>query len=105
MSDGGAARNSAARDSAAKDGAGAGGGAGEEVVGTALQKFRDVLAADGYELDWSLGDANRVTIRIVAGPDACADCLVPLPVMEAIMSDALGPTPYALDHIELPAHT
>ena len=27
----------------------------------------------------------------------------PLPVMEAIMSDALAPTPYALDHIVLPA--
>jgi hypothetical protein len=27
---------------------------------------------------------------------------VPRPLMEAIMSDALGPTPYALDRIVLP---
>jgi len=69
----------------------------------ALKEFRDVLAADGYDLIWSLAGPGRVVIEIVAGPDACADCLVPLPVMEAIMSDALGPTRYALDHIVLPA--
>ncbi len=69
----------------------------------ALQGFRDVLAADGYTLDWSVTGPDRVVVRIQAGPDACADCLVPLPVMEAIMSDALGPTRYALDHIVLPA--
>jgi hypothetical protein len=85
------------------DGTAAGGRPAE--VDAALQKFRDVLAADGYQLDWSLSTAGRVTIRIVAGPQACADCLVPLPVMEAIMTDALGPTRYALDHIELPAHS
>ena len=79
------------------------GTAGGTAVDAALQTFRDVLAADGYLLDWSLSDADRVTIRIAAGPEACADCLVPLPVMEAIMMDALAPTPYALDHIELPA--
>ena len=76
---------------------------GTAAVDAALQKFRDVLAADGYQLDWSVSHPDRVTIRIVAGPEACADCLVPLPVMEAIMTDALAPTPYALDHIELPA--
>ena len=69
----------------------------------ALQKFRDVLAADGYTLDWSVSGGDRVTVRIVAGEDACADCLVPLPVMEAIMSDALSATAYTLDHIVLPA--
>lgn len=69
----------------------------------ALSKFRDTLAADGYQLGWSLEDAGRVVIRITAGAGACADCLVPLPVMEAIMSDALAPTPYTLGRIELPA--
>jgi hypothetical protein len=69
----------------------------------ALQRFRDVLAADGYDLRWSVTAQDRVVVEIRAGPEACADCLVPLPVMEAIMSDALAPTPYALDHIVLPA--
>lgn len=53
--------------------------------------------------DQGTAGLDRVVIEIVAGPDACADCLVPLPVMEAIMSGALGPTRYALDHIVLPA--
>jgi len=73
------------------------------VLNSALHGFRDVLAADGYNLQWSVTGQGRVVVEIQAGADACADCLVPLPVMEAIMSDALAPTPYALDHIVLPA--
>ncbi len=69
----------------------------------ALRRFRDVLAADGYDLRWSVTGQDRVVVQIVAGAGACADCLVPLPVMEAIMSEALSPTRYALDHIVLPA--
>jgi hypothetical protein len=76
---------------------------GPAALASALQGFRDVLAADGYTLDWSVGKDDRVVVRIQAGKDACADCLVPLPVMEAIMSDALSATPYTLDHIVLPA--
>ncbi len=68
----------------------------------ALGKFRDMLASDGYDLSWSLTQQDKVVVQIEAGPDACADCLVPLPIMEAIMSDALAPTPYGLDHIVLP---
>jgi len=68
----------------------------------ALQRFRDVLAADGYDLRWSVTAPDRVVVEIQAGPEACANCLVPLPVMEAIMSDALAPTPNRLDHIVLP---
>jgi hypothetical protein len=71
-------------------------------VDEALGRFRDMLAADGYRLDWSLSGPDKIVVRIEAGPDACADCLVPLPVMQAIMSDALEPTPYSLDHIVLP---
>jgi hypothetical protein len=69
----------------------------------ALSKFRDMLASDGYDLSWSLTDQEKVVVQIEAGPDACADCLVPLPIMESIMSDALAPTRYSLDHIVLPA--
>jgi hypothetical protein len=74
-------------------------------VDDALQKFRDMLASDGYDLSWSVTDQDRVVVQIDAGPDACADCLVPLPIMESIMSDALAPTSYSLDHIVLPADT
>ena len=76
---------------------------GTAALDSALQEFRDMLAADGYELNWSVTGADRVQIQIVAGADACADCLVPLPVIEGIMSDALAPTPYTLDRVLLPA--
>lgn len=76
---------------------------GAAILDGALQGFRDMLAADGYDLNWSLRGQDRVQIRIVAGQDACADCLVPLPVIEGIMSDALAPTPYTLDSVVLPA--
>ena len=77
--------------------------AGPPALDGAFRRFRDVLAADGYDLRWSVTGQDRVVMEIQAGPGACADCLVPLPVMEAIVSDALAPTPYVLDHIVLPA--
>jgi hypothetical protein len=73
------------------------------VLDGALRGFRDMLAADGYELNWSVTGGDKVRIQIVAGADACADCLVPLPVIEGIMTDALAPTPYKLDRVLLPA--
>lgn len=82
---------------------------GPAVLDGALQGFRDMLAADGYELNWSVtgqdsvSGLSKVRIQIVAGTEACADCLVPLPVIEGIMTDALAPTPYALDSVVLPA--
>lgn len=76
---------------------------GPQDLEEALQRLRDVLSGDGYGLDWSIGEENRVSIRIVADDGACADCLVPLPLMEAIMSDALRPTAYTLGRIELPS--
>jgi hypothetical protein len=73
-----------------------------ELLDGALGGFRDMLASDGYVLSWSLTGADRVVIEVEAGDGACADCLAPLPVMRQIMSKALEPTPYELDHIVLP---
>ncbi|MEU2351185.1 hypothetical protein [Modestobacter sp. NPDC049651] len=72
-------------------------------VDAALQQFREVLASDGYLLRWTPAEAAQVVVHVEAGPDACADCLVPLPVMEAIMNDALEQTPYSVDHVVLPS--
>ena len=47
------------------------------------------LAADGYHLAIAeTGDRLRVTIT--AGPEACADCLVPENLMRGILGRALG---------------
>lgn len=71
-------------------------------VDQALAKFRETMERDDYHLTWSLNDGATVTVEIEAGPDACADCLSPTPVMEAIMGEALASTPYSLDHVVLP---
>lgn len=89
----------------AADGRAAEGESEHGALDGALARFRDVLAADGYLLNWSVTGEDRVVVRIVAGEGACAECLVPMPVMEAILSDALGPTRYALDRVVLPAIT
>lgn len=68
----------------------------------ALRRFRDMMASDGYSLSWSVTGRDGVVVEITAGEDACADCLAPLPVIQAIMSDALRPTPYTLDRVVLP---
>jgi hypothetical protein len=71
-------------------------------VDAALQQFTDMMAADGYVLSWQPTDPDRIVVRIEATDGACADCLVPINVMEAIMANALAPTPYSLDHVVLP---
>jgi hypothetical protein len=76
---------------------------GHAVLDGALRQIRDMLSADDYSLTWSIDERNRLDVRIVAGPDACAECLVPMPVMKAIISDAISSTPYTLHRIERPA--
>jgi hypothetical protein len=47
------------------------------------------LAADGYYL--AIAEAgDRVRATITAGPEACADCLVPENLMRGILGQALG---------------
>jgi hypothetical protein len=76
---------------------------GPQDLRDALQQLRDVLTGDGYDLDWALSTGNQVAVKVIAGPDACADCLVPQPIMAAILTDALLATPYTLESIELPS--
>lgn len=72
-------------------------------VDEALASFREMMATDGYLLTWSeAAEVNKVVVKIDATDGACEDCLVPLPVMTSIMSKALDPTGYELDHVELP---
>lgn len=55
----------------------------------ALAGLRGSLAADDYTLDVHEVGAG-VEVRITAGPDACAECLVPKPIMRGILGGALG---------------
>ena len=54
------------------------------------------LAADGYLL--AIAEAgDRVRVTITAGPEACADCLVPENLMRGILGQALGVPQDAID--------
>lgn len=54
-----------------------------------LDEFRKTMAADDYHLSVVLDeDTARATIE--AGPDACAECLVPKDFMRMMLSPMLG---------------
>lgn len=72
-------------------------------VDVALQGLRDVLGADGYRLDYTVRGDRELVVSVLAGPDACADCLVPESVMAGILADALRDTPYGVARIDMPA--
>jgi hypothetical protein len=57
-------------------------------VQTALAAIIEALKADGYlaEVEITEGD---VAMRIMAGPDACADCLSPRAVLEPMILQQL----------------
>jgi hypothetical protein len=56
---------------------------------TALDGLRSTLAADDYRLAVT-ESGSGVEVRITAGPHACAECLVPKPIMRAVLGPALG---------------
>ena len=63
-------------------------GVSAPAVEAALGEMRSMLAADGYEVAVRVGD--KLGIEVVAGPDACADCLVPKDVMAGVVSGMLA---------------
>jgi hypothetical protein len=71
-------------------------------IDAALQSFRDMMGSDGYLLSWESVGGDRIVVTIDATEDACADCLVPQPVMEAIMSSALAETSVTVERVVLP---
>ncbi|GAA1332756.1 hypothetical protein [Pseudonocardia xinjiangensis] len=56
---------------------------------TALAGLRATLAADDYAMEVR-PHGPGVQVQISAGPEACADCLVPKPIMRSILHTALG---------------
>jgi len=57
-----------------------------------LEQLRETLRADDYRLDVDVnGDAADVAI--IAGPNACEECLVPKPLMQSMLAPVLGLQP------------
>ena len=69
----------------------------------ALQGLRDLLGADGYRLGYAVHGGRELAVSVEAGPDACAECLVPKQVMEGIVTDALQGTEFTVNRVEMPA--
>jgi len=61
-----------------------------------LRTMRAALEADGYLLDVN-ERGERLEARISAGPGACEDCLVPKPVLLAMLQQALGVPERSID--------
>jgi hypothetical protein len=63
----------------------------------ALSALGEMLAADGYALELDLDAPEVLVAEIRAGPEACADCLVPKDMMriyfEAALRDGLRGEP------------
>lgn len=57
----------------------------------ALESLGSSLASDGYMLAIRQPSeaTDGVTITVTAGPDACEECLVPMPIFTAILADRL----------------
>jgi hypothetical protein len=58
------------------------------------QVLDDMLAGDGYRAvirSWPEWAEGHVRIEIVAGDDACQDCLVPKGVLRMVLQDKLAP--------------
>ena len=75
------------------------------VIDEALADLREMLASDDYVVNWDLVGEDRVNVEVAAGSESCADCLVPAPVLEAIVRNALAATPFELAGVRLPEST
>lgn len=60
------------------------------------EEITATLAADGYLMAIA-ETGDRVRVTITAGPEACADCLVPENLMRGILSQTLGIPEDAID--------
>ena len=55
------------------------------------------LESDGYELEVAL-QPDLIRLQVVAGPEACADCLVPRELMEQMLRARLPTSATGLGH-------
>lgn len=61
-----------------------------------IQGLRQSLEADDYHLDVTV-DGDAASATITAGPDACAECLVPKDLMKQMLSPMLGVAPERIE--------
>jgi hypothetical protein len=59
-------------------------------VESAFGSVSGALEADGYRLAVSASENNRLRVEVIAGPEACEDCLIPKSMLEKMLVAALG---------------
>lgn len=62
-------------------------------IASHLEGFREGLVADGYDLLVDGFADGTARLRIAAGPDACAECLVPKKLMVSMLEESLKELP------------
>ena len=72
-----------------------------ESVVSALHPFSSGLEADGYSLQVGLEDADGLYVEIVAGPDACEDCLIPKEMFTSMIVSTLDSKGLAFEQVTL----
>jgi hypothetical protein len=60
--------------------------------GRILEPLQSTLEADGYSMSVQSSHpaSDLLTITVTAGPDACEECLVPLDLFKAIVTQCLS---------------
>ena len=59
-----------------------------ELLNSVLDAFRPALKADGFDLALDAAQSGVVVVRVVHGPDACAECLMPDDRLGAMLKNA-----------------
>lgn len=70
-----------------------------------LEKLRSMLAPDGYDLVVAAQREGVVDLEVVAGAEACSDCLVPKEVFAQVVAQYLGPSGLQLGELAYPAES
>ena len=71
------------------------------VLDEALGGVADALMSDGFTLGWTV-DQGRVSFVIGGDEAACAECLVPEPVLAAMFGQALEGTGFTVGDVHTP---
>ena len=72
-----------------------------ESVVAALHPFSSGLEADGYSLEVELTDGDGLRVEIVAGPEACDDCLIPREMFTGMIASTLNSKGLAFEQVTL----
>ena len=72
-----------------------------ESVVAALHPFSSGLEADGYALQVGLAEGDNLRVEIVAGPEACDDCLIPREMFTGMIASTLDSKGLVFEQITL----